>query len=149
MLLERLGARWAHLAAVVVSTVLVYAVVILLSRLGGVRSLAKLHHVRLRGHRRGRLDAGVDPAGQHPAGRGAVGLALLFGLQWVVATLRRRGYLRGLVDNSAIVLVVDGQPVEANLRHARVARAGARWRGATEGRHAPRPGAGRRHGDDG
>lgn len=85
MVLEQLGASWTTLAAVVLSGLLTYAAVILLTRLAG-----------------------------------ALGPAVLYALQYLVANLRRRDLLLGLVDNRPILLMAGSEVLEPNLRHAPV-----------------------------
>lgn len=85
MVLEQLGASWTTLAAVVLSGLLTYAAVILLTRLAG-----------------------------------ALGPAVLYALQYLVANLRRRDLLLGLVDNRPILLMAESEVLEPNLRHAPV-----------------------------
>jgi uncharacterized membrane protein YcaP (DUF421 family) len=121
MVLERLGASWTHVGAVVVSAVVAYAAVIALSRLGGLRSLAKMSTFDFAATVAVGSTLSSTLLGTTPLSAGLVGLALLFGLQWAVATLRRRGRLGGLVDNAPMVVMVDGEMVEGNLRHVRVA----------------------------
>ena len=121
-MLEQLGASWTDLAVVVVSGVVVYIVVIALSRLAGVRSLAKMSSFDFAATVAVGSTIASTLVGSASLAAGAVGLALLFGLQYVVATLRRRDLLHGLADNAPILLMAGAEVVEGNLRHARVSR---------------------------
>ena len=122
MLLERLGASWTSLAAVVLGGLAAYATVIVLTRLAGVRALAKMSSFDFAATvASGSLLASVL-VGSAPLASALLGLAVLYGLQYVVATLRRRGLLRGLADNAPILLMAGPEVVEGNLRHARVSR---------------------------
>jgi len=121
-MLERLGTSWTGLAVVVVSGVVVYLVVIALSRFAGVRSLAKMSSFDFAATVAVGSTIASTLVGSASLATGALGLALLFGLQYLVATLRRRGVLRGLVDNEPILLMAGREVVEGNLRHARVSR---------------------------
>lgn len=122
MLLEQLGASWATLAAMVVSGLALYAAVILLTRLAGVRSLAKMSSFDF---------AATVAVGSTLAGTlvgsaalltGVLALALLFALQYLVAQLRWRNLLQGALDNSPLLLMAGPRVLEDNLRHARVSR---------------------------
>jgi len=121
-MLERLGTSWTGLAVVLVSGVVVYLVVIALSRFAGVRSLAKMSSFDFAATVAVGSTIASTLVGSASLATGALGLALLFGLQYLVATLRRRGLLRGLVDNAPILLIAGPEVVEGNLRHARVSR---------------------------
>jgi uncharacterized membrane protein YcaP (DUF421 family) len=120
--LERLGSQWSVLGAIVISTVAVYAAVIVLTRLSGVRSLAKMSSFDFAATVAVGSTVAATALAQTPLVNGLLVLALLTGLQWLVATLRRRDLLRGLVDNAPILLVAGDRVLEGNLRHARVSR---------------------------
>jgi uncharacterized membrane protein YcaP (DUF421 family) len=120
--LERLGSSWSVLAAITISTVVVYAAVIVLTRLSGVRSLAKMSSFDFAATVAVGSTVAATALGQSPLVNGLLVLALLTGLQWTVATLRRRDLLHGLVDNAPILLVADARVLDDNLRHARVSR---------------------------
>jgi uncharacterized membrane protein YcaP (DUF421 family) len=120
MLLERLGASWTELAVVVLAAVATYAAVIVFTRLAGVRSLAKMSSFDFAATVAvGSVVAGTI-TGNAPLVVGLLALALLFLLQFVVAVLRRRDLLHGLVDNPPILLMAGHEVLVDNLRHARV-----------------------------
>jgi uncharacterized membrane protein YcaP (DUF421 family) len=121
-LLDRLGASWTVLGAVVVSTVAVYAAVIALTRLAGVRSLAKMSSFDFAATVAVGSTVAATSLGSTPLVNGLLVLGLLYALQYLVATLRRRGLLHGLADNAPILLVAGDRVIEGNLRHARVSR---------------------------
>ena len=120
--LERLGSTWPALGAVLLSSVAVYLAVIVLTRLAGVRSLAKMSSFDFAATVAVGSTVASTALGSTPLVNGLLVLALLYGLQYLVATLRRRGVLRGLTDNEPILLVAGDQVLEGNLRHARVSR---------------------------
>ncbi|MEX2291557.1 MAG: YetF domain-containing protein [Mycobacteriales bacterium] len=122
MLLELLGASWTRLGAVLVAACAVYLAVILLTRLAGVRSLAKMSSFDFAATVAVGSAVASTSAGSVPLTAGLLVLALLYALQYVVATLRRRNLLHGLVDNPPILLMAGPQVLEANLRHARISR---------------------------
>ena len=120
--LSRLGASWGTIGAILVSTVLVYLTVIVLTRITGPRSLAKMSSFDFAATVAVGSTVASTALANTPLTNGVLALALLYGLQYLVATLRRRKALGGAVDNSPLLLLVDGQVLEGNLRHARVSR---------------------------
>ncbi len=114
--LARLGASWQTVGVVVVSTVLVYLAVIALTRLAGPRSLAKMSSFDFAAT----VAIGSTALASTPLANGVAALAMLYGLQYFVATLRRRNTLRGAADNRPLLLLVDGRVLEGNLQHVRV-----------------------------
>ena len=119
-LLERLGASWALLAAVLLSTVAVCVAVIALTRLAGVRSLAKMSSFDVAATVAVGSAVASTALGSTPLSSGLLVLVLLYALQWAVARLRRRGPLGGLVDNRPLLLMAGPHLVEADLRQAGV-----------------------------
>lgn len=119
-LLERLGASWTLLGAVLIGTIGVYVAVIALTRLSGVRSLAKMSSFDFAATVAVGSAVASTALGSTPLASGVLALALLYALQWTVARLRRRGLLGGLVDNRPLLLMAGSQLVEANLRQAGV-----------------------------
>lgn len=93
-LLERLGASWATIGTIVVSALLVYAAVIVLTRLAGLRSLAKMSS----------FDFAATVAVGSTVASTALGSApLMSGVE-------------------PMLLMAGGEALEDNLRHARVSR---------------------------
>lgn len=121
-LLTRLGAPWETLGTITVSAILVYLAVIALTRLAGLRSLAKMSSFDFAATVAVGSTVSATALGSTPLAHGLVALGMLYGLQYVVATLRRRGRLGGAVDNEPMLLMVDGDVIDASLRHARVSR---------------------------
>ena len=121
-LLERLGASWATIGTIVVSAVLVYAAVILLTRLAGLRSLAKMSSFDFAATVAVGSTVASTALGSTPLVNGVVALAMLYGLQYLIATLRRKDVFRGAIDNEPMLLMAGGEILEGNLRHARVSR---------------------------
>ena len=119
-LLTRLGGSWTLLAAVLVSTVAVYVTVIVLTRLAGVRSLAKMSSFDFAATVAVGSTVASTALGSTPLSSGLLVLLLLYALQWVVARLRQHGLLGGLVDNRPLLLMAGAQLVDANLRRAGV-----------------------------
>lgn len=119
----RFGASWETLAAIVLSAVGVYIAVIVLTRVAGLRSLAKMSSFDFAATVAVGSTVASTALGSTPLTNGVVALCMLYALQYLVATLRRRRVLHGVVDNSPMLLMVDGEVIEANLRHTRVSRA--------------------------
>ena len=120
--LARLGASWETLGAILLSTVLVYVAVIVLTRIAGPRSLAKMSSFDVAATVAVGSTVAATALASTPLTNGIVALFLLYGLQYLVATLRRRDALSGAVDNRPLLLLADGRVLEGNLRHARVSR---------------------------
>jgi uncharacterized membrane protein YcaP (DUF421 family) len=121
-LLERLGASWGTIGTIVVSAVLVYAAVIVLTRLAGLRSLAKMSSFDFAATVAVGSTVASTALAATPLANGVVALSMLYGLQYLVATLRRRKVFRGAVDNEPMLLMARGEVIEGNLRHSRVSR---------------------------
>ena len=121
-LLERLGASWVELAAIVLSAIGVYVAVIVLTRLSGVRGLAKMSSFDFAATVAVGSTVASAALGSSPLVNGVVALAMLYGLQYLVATLRWRELLGGATDNAPILLMAGREVLEGNLRHARVSR---------------------------
>ena len=120
--LERLGAPWTVLGAIVISAVLVYIAVIVLTRLSGVRSLAKMSSFDFAATVAVGSTVASTALGSTPLINGVVALCMLYGLQYVIATLRRRDVFHGALDNSPLLLMAGPEVLEGNLRHARLSR---------------------------
>jgi len=120
--LSRLGASWETIGAILVSTVLVYLAVIVLTRIAGPRALAKMSSFDFAATVAVGSTVASTALANTPLANGIIALVLLYGLQYTVATLRRKHAFGGAVDNSPLLLMVDGQVLEGNLRHARVSR---------------------------
>ena len=121
-LLERLGASWETIGTIVVSAVLVYAAVIVLTRLAGLRSLAKMSSFDFAATVAVGSTVASTALGSTPLVNGVVALSMLYGLQYLIATLRRKNAFRGAIDNEPMLLMAGSEVIEGNLRHARVSR---------------------------
>ena len=121
--LAQLGSSWTTLATVVVSTVAAYAAVIVLTRLSGVRSLATMSSFDFAATVAVGSTVATTGLGSTPLVNGLLVLALLFGLQYVVATLRRRTAAERLIDNRPLLVMHEGRVLDDNLALARLNRA--------------------------
>lgn len=103
------------------SAVGIYACLILLTRLAGLRSFSKISSfdfavtVGI-----ATVFAGTLMAEDPPLLQGATALAALFGLQWAVGSLRRYRPMSRLVDNRPMLLMSGAEVLHENLRRARV-----------------------------
>ena len=119
---EELGSTWSNLGATLVAAVGVFVLVIVLTRLTGPRALAKMSSFDFAATVAiGSVIASTALASTSLA-NGALALALLYGLQYLVATLRRRDALHGVVDNTPLLLMARGEVLDGNLQHARISR---------------------------
>jgi uncharacterized membrane protein YcaP (DUF421 family) len=116
---------WDSLRLVLISTVVIYIVLMLYTRLAGLRSFSKMSSfdfavtIAI-----GSTVASVILTREPPLLLGLVGLGLLYALQITVAMLRYRcSALRSLVDNSPLLLMQGDRFLEANMRKAKITRA--------------------------
>jgi uncharacterized membrane protein YcaP (DUF421 family) len=118
-----LTASMSTLVMVVVSTVGVYAAVIVFTRLGGLRSFSKMSSfdfamtVAI-----GSLVASTVVAKDPPLIQGVVALAAIYGLQKFVGFLRRYTWATKLVDNEPTLLMKDGKVLHDNLKRTDVTK---------------------------
>jgi uncharacterized membrane protein YcaP (DUF421 family) len=117
---DRLGSSWPEVGTVALSTVVIFAAVIVATRIGGLRSFSKMSAfdfamtVAV-----GSLIATVAVT-EASLATGLVGLVVLYGVQVAVAILRRRTGFEHAVDNVPVLLMVDGELLEDALRRTRV-----------------------------
>lgn len=109
---------------VIISTIGIYVALILFTRLAGVRSFSKMSSfdfavtVAI-----GSLVASTVLAKDPPLFQAIVALGVLFLIQIGVASLRSRSFVRGLVDNKAILLMDGTEIIQENMKKARVTHA--------------------------
>lgn len=104
------------------SGVLVFLVVVVYTRLMGLRSFAKMSSVDFAGTVAiGSAIATVTLTRSVPLAQGMAGLAGLFAIQWLLARLRHRSArIADVLENQPILLMRDGELLEDNLRRAGV-----------------------------
>lgn len=118
--LTDLTASGAELATGAVAALAIYLAVILATRISGLRSFSKMSSfdfamtVAV-----GSLIASAA-SGQATLATVLVGLVVLFVAQFVVAQLRRRGLLSGVVDNTPLLLMDGDRILHDNLAAARI-----------------------------
>lgn len=109
---------------VVVTTVGIYAALLLFTRMAGLRSFSKLSSFDFAiTVAMGSVVATVILSEDPPLVQGIVGLASLFAIQSLVAVLRNRsGQVRWAVDNTPLLLMAGSEVIPENLRAARMTR---------------------------
>lgn len=107
---------------VVLSALGIYAVLLLLTRLAGLRSFSKMSSFDFAiTVATGSLIATVLLSENPPLMQGIAGLAVLFLIQFVVAALRNRSRaVQRIVDNEALLLMAGDEVIHENLKKARV-----------------------------
>lgn len=116
-----LGTTWTELGLVVALVVAVYAAVIALTRLGGLRSFSQMSSfdfamtIAI-----GSIMASVAVVPNVTLLNGLVALALLFAIQTLVAVARQRGPAEKVVDNTPALLYGDDGYHHDNMHRARV-----------------------------
>jgi uncharacterized membrane protein YcaP (DUF421 family) len=116
-----LGLNWPQAASVVVSTIGIYVTFVVLLRLVGQRALANLSSFDLAaaialGAVMGRAILGYTPT----LLAGVIGLLTLFAVQGVFGFARRYPRVDAAMTNLPLLLMADGQLLEANLRKAHI-----------------------------
>lgn len=108
---------------VILSTLGIYVVLILFTRLSGVRTFSKMSSfdfaitVAI-----GSLIASTILTKSPPLFQAVVAMASLFAIQMVIAGFRDISIIRSLVDNKPILLMRNNEMLEENMRKARVTR---------------------------
>ena len=115
------GLTWADATRVVLSAVALYALVLVMIRVMGQRTMASLSSFDLAaavalGAVVGRAILGYTPT----LAAGALGLVTLLALQAATGQLRRYRKGMALVNNKAFVLMAGGEIVSENLRRTHV-----------------------------
>jgi uncharacterized membrane protein YcaP (DUF421 family) len=107
---------------VVLSTLGIYITLMVLTRLGGLRSFSKMSSFDFAiTVAMGSLIATVILSENPPLLQGIVGLAALFGIQITVAVLRSRTQAAAeVIDNDPLLLMAGSEVLHENLRKARI-----------------------------
>jgi uncharacterized membrane protein YcaP (DUF421 family) len=111
---------WSTVGWIVLSGVLMLLAVVVIVRITGLRSLAKMSSFDFTVTVAIGSILGSVVASGSPISQGAVAVASLLGVQWSIAQFRRRSFGSKVVDNTPILLVRDGQFIEEALTKARV-----------------------------
>ncbi len=107
-------------AATILSTLAVFACVILYTRVCGVRSFAKMSGFDFAMTIAvGSVIAGTALYRSVPVPVGITALTVLFATQWVLAKVRQRWpAVSGVIDNRPILVLYEGEVLDDNLRRA-------------------------------
>ncbi len=111
---------WSTVGWIMVSAVLMLLAVVVVVRVTGLRSLAKMSSFDFTVTVAIGSILGSVVASGSPVSQGAVAVASLLGVQWLIAQFRRRSIGSEVVDNTPILLVRDGKFIEEALTKARV-----------------------------
>ncbi len=116
-----LGTSWGESGLVMLSTLVVFGVVILYTRLAGLRSLAKMSSFDFAMTIAvGSLIGSTSSSSSVTLANGVIALAALFLIQAGIALARRRLGLGGVVDNQPVLLMVGSKVLEDNLGRCRL-----------------------------
>ncbi|AZL14884.1 DUF421 domain-containing protein [Brevibacterium aurantiacum] len=127
MIISDLGTTWQALVVVAISTVGIYLALILFSRIAGLRSFSQMTNFDMAATVAiGSILATTALSSSTPLLAGVVGLAVLFAIQWVLATLRRYRRPGRLVDNSPLVLMSGSDVLSEHLTIAQMTRSDLR-----------------------
>lgn len=118
------GTNLSNLPYIFLSGIGIYSFIILYTRLTGLRSFSKMSAADFAMTVAvGSMFATVISSPSPTLIDGAIALAFLFLAQFIVAILRRKSKLFcGLVDNQPLLLVQQGQFIEANMRKSNVSK---------------------------
>jgi uncharacterized membrane protein YcaP (DUF421 family) len=116
-----LGTSWSEVGLVVLSTAAIFGITIAYVRVVGLRSFSKMSSFDfVMTLAVGSIVASVAVTSTVSLPDGAVGLAALFGVQYVIGRLRSATRFERLVDNSPVVLMIGDRFLTENLARTRV-----------------------------
>ena len=116
-----LNINWESFAVISINAIGIYLAVIVFTRLTGKRSFSKMSSfdfamtVAI-----GSMIASTVLSGSVTLAMGTLGLALIYGLQIAVATLRKYKGVSQVVDNTPLLLMDGSRILKENLRKAKV-----------------------------
>lgn len=117
-----LGASWTAIGAAALGTLAIYAVVIISTRISGLRTFAKMSSFDFAATiATGSILASVALTSA-PLVLGIVAIAMLLGSQRLIAVVRQHDAFSRVVDNNAVLLMDGAEVLEDNLRATGVTR---------------------------
>lgn len=122
MVLAQLGISWLMVLTIVLATLGGYAWVIVLTRVFGVRSLAKMTSFDFAATVAVGSALASTALGTIPLAGGLLALAILFCMQYVLGLARRRSLARGVLDNQPVLLMRHGRVLESGMKDTRLSR---------------------------
>lgn len=122
MVREWVFTSWTDVGLVVLSAPAVYAAVIVLTRVNGLRSFAKMSAFDFATTVAvGTLLSSAIATRTPPLLQALAALVMLFAMQYLVARLRlRSSAFRGAVDNAPLLLMRNGEMLRDNMHSARI-----------------------------
>ncbi|MDF1656240.1 MAG: DUF421 domain-containing protein [Verrucomicrobiales bacterium] len=113
---------WTKINGVLLSTICIYAFIILLCKICGLRSFSKMSTADFAMTVAvGSIFASIISSPGPSMMTGAIALAAIFLVQWLISQGRKRtSWLSKLVDNSPVLLMKDGEILQDNLRQSGV-----------------------------
>ncbi len=116
-----LSASWSTVGVTAASTLAVYVAVVVYTRLGGLRSFAKMSGFDFAATVAiGSMLATASLSTSTPIVVGLVGVGTLYVAQLTVAVLRRFDVVHGAVDNAPLLVMAGGEVLHDNLRRGRM-----------------------------
>jgi uncharacterized membrane protein YcaP (DUF421 family) len=115
-----LGTSWTEIGVVVVSTFVIFAAVILATRIGGLRSFSKMSSFDFAMTVAVGSIIATTAVTEASLWAGVAGVAALYAMQVTVAVLRRRTGFEEAVDNTPVLLMIDGEFLQDAMRRSRV-----------------------------
>ena len=118
---EHLGAPWSVVGWAIVNGIAIYVVVIVLVRIQGLRSFAKMSSFDFAATVAvGSIMATTAASSDIPLAAGVAAVTALFLAQVTVAVCRRWSVVRSVVDNEPMLLMVGTEVLHDNLRRGQV-----------------------------
>ena len=122
MVEQWLSTSWTQVWLVMVSTIAIFAAVVLFTRLAGLRSFSKMSAFDFASTVAiGSLMATIAVTSASLI-NGIIGLGTIYAMQLAVAVARRRTAAERLVDNNPVLLMSGTQLLEDNLRRTNVTK---------------------------
>ena len=120
---------WAAVPAVALSTIGIYLVLLVCTRLAGLRSFAQMSSFDLAVNIAvGSIIATTAISREVSLAEGALGIAVLFGVQAAIATIRRFGFATDMVNNRSLLLMDGPEFIEDHLRRGRITKNDVRFK---------------------
>lgn len=121
MFMNALGASWQTLLLVAIATIGIYVALIVFSRLAGLRSFSEMTNFDMAATVAfGSIMATTAVTTSTSLLSGAVGLAVLFAIQWLLAQVRRIRGADRVVDSGPLLLMKGGRFIPEHLAMAQV-----------------------------
>lgn len=121
MFTSSLGASWQTLVVVAIATIAIYLVLVIFSRIVGLRSFSQMTNFDMAATIAfGSMMATTALSSDTPLVVGVVGLGALFAAQWAIAQVRRFRGAERVVDRAPLLLMTRGQVLSDHLTVAQM-----------------------------